>query len=154
MNTDKHDVAVQLGRPALPNDQSRNRRHWWSVITTLLVVAVFIEAVFAGAMLSGVGWARTAHSVNAAILIAATFAAGLVSLVTLRRIPHGAKLGLTLLSLSAVVFVQSALGALSAKGDNLLWAHVPLGVALFGFAAQAAASARRLHGERRLRREK
>jgi hypothetical protein len=35
-------------------------------------------------------------------------------------------------------------GTLSAKGANLLWVHVPLGVALVGFAAQAAAGVRRL----------
>lgn len=125
-------------------------RQWWSVITTLLVIAVFTEAVFAGAMLSGVGWARTAHSVNAIVLIASTLTAGLVSIVTLRRVPHGMKLGLTLLSLAAALFVQAAIGALSAKGANLLWVHVPLGVALAGLAAQAAAGAHRLGGEGRV----
>jgi hypothetical protein len=122
-------------------------RQWWSVITILLVVAVFIEAVFAGAMLSGVGWARTAHSANAAMLIASTITAGIVSAVTLRRVRHGPKLGLTLLSLAALIFIQAAVGALSAKGANLLWVHVPLGVASFGLAVRAAADARRLRGE-------
>jgi hypothetical protein len=124
-----------------------NLKRWWSGVTTLLVIAAFTEAVFAGAMLSGVGWARTAHTVNAAVLIASTLAAAVVSIVTLRRIPHGLKFGLTLLSLTAAVFLQAALGVLSAKGANLLWLHVPLGVALVGFAAQAAAGARRLGGE-------
>jgi heme A synthase len=122
-------------------------RQWWSVITILLLAAIFLEAVLAGAMLSGVDWARTAHRVNAAILIASTLAAGLVAVITLRRVAHGPRLGLTLLSLAAVVFLQAALGALSAKGANLLWVHVPLGVALFGFAARAADRARRLGGE-------
>ena len=126
---------------------SGNLRRWWSVITTLLATAIFSEAVFAGAMLSGADWARRAHSANAAVLIASTLAAGLVALVTLRRIPHGLQLGLALLSLAAVAFVQAALGALSAKGANLLWVHVPLGVALFGFAVLAVAGARRLRGE-------
>ncbi len=36
-------------------------REWWSVITTLLLAAIFIEAVFAGAMLSGVRKLGTAH---------------------------------------------------------------------------------------------
>lgn len=147
MNADQHDVAVQLGRPTVPNEQDRNRRQWWTAITTLLVAAIFMEAVFAGAMWSGVGWARTAHSVNAAMLIASTIAAGLVSFVALRRTPHGPKLGLTLLSLAAVVFLQAVVGALSTKGANLLWVHVPLGVALFGIATQAVASARGLRGE-------
>ncbi len=122
-------------------------RQWWSVITTLLLAAIFSEAIFAGAMLSGVDWARTAHGVTAAILIASTLPAGLVSVVTLRRVAQGPKLGLTLLSLAAAVFLQAALGALSAKGANLLWIHIPLGVALFGFAVRAAAGARRLGAE-------
>jgi hypothetical protein len=131
----------------LPKDRSHKLRQWWRVITTLLVLVVIIEAVFAGAMLSGAGWARNAHAINAALLIAASCAAGVVSLITLRRIRHGLKLGLTLMSMSAAIVLQAALGALSAKGANLMWVHVPLGVALFGFAGHAAASARKLHGE-------
>src|SRR5260221_8552897 len=119
MSTD--DMAVQLGRPAVPSDRSTNLRQWWSVVTILLVTAGFGEAVFAGAMLSGADWARTAHRVTAAILIASTLTAGLVSVVTLRRIPHGLKLCLTLLALAALLLIQAAAGALSAKGGNLLW---------------------------------
>jgi hypothetical protein len=122
-------------------------RQWWRVVTTLLVVAIFIEAAFAGAMLSDVDWARAAHEVNAIILIASTTAAGLAAVVTLRHIPHGLKFGLTLLSLAAVLLLQAALGKTSAHGANLLWVHVPLGAALVGFAAQAAAGARRLGGD-------
>ena len=100
-------------------------REWWSVITTLLLAAIFIEAVFAGAMLSGVDWARPAHRVNAAVLIASTLIAGLAAIVTLRRVAHGLRLGLTLLSLAAAIFLQAAIGALSAKGANLLWSSCP-----------------------------
>jgi hypothetical protein len=119
-------------------------RLWWRVITGSLVLATFIETVFAGAMLSGINWARTAHSVNAAILTLSSTVAGLVSIVTLRRFPNGLKLGLIMLSLAAVTLLQAAVGALTAKGANLLWVHVPLGVALFGLATQAARGARRL----------
>jgi hypothetical protein len=147
MNTDKYDLAVEFGGSPVPTNQSRNLRRWWSVITSLMALAVLMEAIFAGAMMSGVGWARAAHSVNAAVLIASAFTAGLVCVVTLRGIPDGLKLGLALLSLAAVVLLQAAIGALTAKGTNLLWVHVPLGVALFGFAVRAAAGARRLHGE-------
>jgi hypothetical protein len=146
MHTDESDVAVQPGRPILPNDRNRSLRQWWSAITILLAVAVFMEAIFAGAMLSGVDWARTAHSANAAILIASTICAGFVSVVTLRRAPHGLQLGLTLLSLGVVLFFQAAIGAFTAKGSNLLWVHVPLGVFLFGFAVLAVLGARRLRG--------
>jgi len=122
-------------------------RRWWTAVTTLLVAAVFSEAVFAGVMLSGVGWGRTAHAVIAVVLIASTLVAGLVSAVTLRRIPRGSKLGWTLLTLAMVVFLQTALGRSSARGAHLLWVHVPLGVALVGVAGQAAAGARRLGEE-------
>ena len=144
MNADQYGATVQLGRRTEPSD---NLRRWWSAITIMIAAAVFIEAVFAGAILSGAGWARTAHAATALVLIVSTTTAGLVSLVTLRRIPRGLSLSLTLLSLAAVVFVQAALGRSTAHGANLLWLHVPLGVALVGFAAQAAVVARRL-GER------
>jgi hypothetical protein len=140
MGTDNHDVAVRGGGPR------NNLRKWWMAISLLLVVAILIEAVFAGAMLSGADWSRRAHSVNAVILAGSTAVAGLIALVTLRRVPHGTKLGLTLLLLAAAVLLQIAAGKLSAEGGNLMWVHVPLGVALAGFAVMAAASARTLGG--------
>jgi hypothetical protein len=137
MSRHPHDVAV--GPPLVANLRRR-----WVVITSLLVLALFFEAVFAGAMLSGVSWARTAHAVTAVVAIAASGAAGLVAILTLRRNPHGSRLAFTLLLLAATAIFQAAVGAASAKGANLLWVHVPLGVALVGFAALAAAGARRL----------
>ncbi len=122
-------------------------RQFWSVVTILLVVDVVIEAAFAGAILSGADWARGAHVVNGVVLIASTTVAGLAAIVTLRRIPHGMKLGLTLVSLAAVVFFQMAVGKLSAEGGNLMWVHVPLGAALVGFAVLAAACVSKLGGE-------
>ena len=73
--------------------------------------------------------------------------AGLVSVVTLRRVAHGPKLCATLLALAVVLFLQTAVGRSSRAGANLMWVHVPLGVALVGFAARAAAGARRLGAE-------
>jgi len=75
INTDKYGVAVEPGGSTVPTDQSRSLRRWWSVITSLIALAVLMEAIFAGAMLSGVDWARTAHSVNATVLIAAASSA-------------------------------------------------------------------------------
>ena len=144
MNADKYDVAVGLAGSTVPTGHRRDLRRWWSVITNLIAFAVLLEAIFAGAMLSGVGWARTAHAVNASIVVASAFIAGLICVITLRGISNGFKLGLMLLSLAAVVLIQAAAGALSARGTNLLWIHIPLGVALFGFATRAAAGARRL----------
>jgi hypothetical protein len=119
-------------------------RQWWSIVAALIVAAVFTQAVFAGLMLSGVEWGREAHSATAIALIGATLAAGLVSIVTLRRIPHGLKLGFTLLALGVVVSLQTAVGKASVGGANLMWVHVPLGVALVGIAVQAVTGARRL----------
>ncbi len=137
--------AVQFHPSA--DQPGRNLRQWWRVIAALIAAAFFMEAVFAGAMLSGVGWARKAHAASAAILIVSTFAAGLVCAVTLRRVPYGLRFGLTLLSLAAVALVQAVLGALSGKGANLIWIHLPLGVALVALAGQTVVGARRLGGD-------
>ena len=139
-------MAIHLDRPAASHVPGT--RPWWSVTAILLAIAIFAQAVFAGAMLSGFDWARTAHAANALIVVVATFAAGLVSTVTLRRIRNGLKFGLTVLALAAVAFVQFALGRLAAKGANLMWVHVPLGVVLVGLAGQAVSGARRLGEER------
>ena len=122
---------------------SRALRPWRRLIAVSLLAGFALQAVLAGVMMSGVAWARTAHAAMASLLIGATLAAGLVALVNLRRVPEGRRLGLTLLSVTAVLVLQAAVGALSAKGVNLLWLHVPLGVALVGLAAQAAARAER-----------
>jgi hypothetical protein len=140
MNT---NLAVRLGRPA-SGGPIHGLRRGWSLASALLLAAVFLEAVFAGAMLSGQGWARAAHGLTAGLVIAGTTAAGLMGVITLRRTPQGPRLTSIFLALAALAFLQAALGVLSAKGANLLWLHVPLGVALVGFAAQAAAGARRL----------
>jgi hypothetical protein len=146
MTTGKHDAAGHLDASTESGQPVRRLRQWWSVITTLLVIAIFAQAVFAGAMLSGFVWGRAAHSMSAVALIAATLSAGLVSAVTLRRIARGPQLAVILLALAVVVFLQTAVGKFAADGANLMWLHVPLGVALLGFAGQAAAAARRLGG--------
>lgn len=125
----------------------RNPRRLWSAITILLLIAVVMEAVFAGAMFSGVGWARATHSTMAIVLLASMLTAALASFISLRHIPNGTKLGLTLLSLTAVTFLQIAAGKLTAAGSNLLWVHVPLGAALVGLFMLAVARARSLGAE-------
>ena len=142
--TNDYGLAVRPGGPSAPADRTGSLRRWWIVVTTLLLGAVFLEAVFAGAMLSGAGWARAAHATSALVLMAWTAAAGLVALVTLRDTPHGPRLGWTLVAMAVLVVLQAALGVATAKGANLVWAHVPLGVALVGVAGQTAAAARRL----------
>ena len=147
MNTGASDQTIPPGRASVSNEPSHDPRQLWSAITNLLAATFFLETIFAGAMLSGVWWARAAHGVTAVMLIGSTATAGLVSVVTLRRFQRGSRLGLTLLSLAAAAFLEAALGALSAKGANLTWLQVPLGVALVGLAAHAAAGARRLVGD-------
>jgi hypothetical protein len=138
-------MAIYLDQPAAT--ASAAPQPWWRVVTIIIVMAIFAQAVFAGAMLSGFEWAHTAHAVNALVVVAATPLASLAALATLRRTRNGLKLGLLLLALAAVVFVQFALGRLAARGANLMWAHVPLGVMLVGLAGQAVAAARRLGQE-------
>ena len=144
MNADPADATVRQVRPIEPG---RTPWRWWVAIVTLLAAAAFLEAVFAGAMLSGAGWARAAHRATALLLIASTAASGLVSFITLRRTPGGLKLAISLTALAALLVLQAAVGVLSAKGANLLWAHVPLGVVLVGLAGQTAIAARGLGGK-------
>jgi len=129
---------------AIATTNTTGLRRWWSVIAILIAAAFFTETVFAGAMLSGEAWARQAHAMSAVALIASTAAAALASLVTLRRVPHGLTLGLTLLSLAVAAALQIAVGKLSADGANLRWIHVPLGVALVALVVHAVGVARRL----------
>jgi hypothetical protein len=144
MIASKQDTAVPAGASA--RDPGRYVRPLWRGIAVLLVLAVFAQAVFAGLMLSGIEWGRAAHSLNSIVLIASTLAAGIAALVTIRHVPHGANLGFMLLALGVLVSLQTAIGKSSVEGANLMWVHIPLGVALVGFAAQTVTSARRLGG--------
>jgi hypothetical protein len=137
-DVDGAHLHAGAGRPANP------ARRWWSLFASLLAAGLFTQAILAGAILSGVPWARNAHMALGAGVVVAALAAGLVALVTLRRVPRGARLGLILLALGLTAAAQLALGKLSAQGANLMWVHVPLGVALIAFAGQAVAGARRL----------
>jgi len=109
---------------------------------SVILLGIVLQACFAGAMMSGADWALRAHSLTAAALVVATIIASLVSLAALRRLPHGLKFGLGLLSLAVMMVAQAVLGVLSAKGANLLWIHVPLGAALLGMAAWAITDVR------------
>ncbi len=146
MIVSKHGADVHVDGPTESSRPRRDLRPWWSVITSLLVAAIFAQAVFAGLMLSGVEWARTAHSVGAVVLIASTLGAGLAAVIMLRRVAHGLKFGFMLLLLAVVISLQTAIGKSSVEGANLMWLHIPLGVALVGFATQALAGARKLGG--------
>lgn len=136
-------------RETIHRNEIRNEtlRRIWTIVARLLVAGVFAQAIFAGVLLSGESWGRTAHGVNANLLIGATLIAGLIAAATLRRIPQGRRLGLTLLALAVVLFLQAALGRASAEGAKVMWIHIPLGVALVGFTAQTVVASRRLGQE-------
>ena len=111
------------------------------------------ESVFAGLLLSGESWGRQAHSVTAVILIAVALLASAVAAMTLRSVRGtGRRLALLLFGLAVVLMMQTTVGHLSVEGRslvvgaNLLWLHVPLGVALVALTVQPARVARRLYG--------
>ncbi len=130
---------------------SRGAARTWSVITGLIVIGVFMQSVFAGLLLSGETWSRDAHGFAAVILIAAALLAGIGAAITLRGVTEdGRRLATMLLALAGVLAAQTAVGHLSAEGRsvlwgaNLLWLHVPLGVALVVLTVQPARVARQL----------
>jgi hypothetical protein len=119
----------------------------WSVLTRLLLVAVFTQSIFAGVLLSGGGWGRTAHAITALALVAVTLGAAIAAALTVRGVSRDAdKLVVVLFALAAILFAQTVIGRLSAEGQILLWLHVPLGVALVGLTVQPARIAGRLSG--------
>jgi peptidoglycan/LPS O-acetylase OafA/YrhL len=73
-----------------------------------------------------------------------SFWLGLVALAVLRERSGGRRLGVVLVALAACLFVQHRLGAAAADGEDTLWLHIPFGVAIIAFAAQANMLARRL----------
>jgi hypothetical protein len=116
----------------------------WVVLTWLLLGAVFSQSIFAGFLLSGDGWGRTAHGFTALALVATTFVAGIAAAVALRQAQQGRRLAAWLVALAVCLALQTVVGRRSAEGEDLLWLHVPLGVALFGLAVQPARVARRI----------
>lgn len=142
MNAEALDLSVSPGAPAAP--ESRGQRQVWAVVALLIAGGVLLEAVFAGAMLSGTLWARPAHFIVAFLLTLAALAAGAVAALTLRHVPQGPRLARSLLAIGGICIAQAILGVASAKGAPLLWAHVPLGAALLALAAVAALRARQL----------
>jgi hypothetical protein len=131
-------MTIDLGHTGASKSAARPL---WRAIAILLATGLFLQAVSAGEMLSGEIWARAAHLTTATAVLAGSGLATLGAFVMLRRVPGGLRLGLLLLALTAGVFVQFALGKMTAKGANLLWAHIPLGVALVGLAMQTVRSA-------------
>lgn len=126
--------------PAAP----RTRFGWWSAVTTILLLAVFSQAVTAGRMMRGDTWASDLHGMVAGLVLVGVLATGIVAMARLRRAQRGKRLAIALLFLAIGLFVELMLGNASADGDDVLWLHVPVGVAITGFAVRVAMLARQL----------
>jgi hypothetical protein len=116
----------------------------WVVCTTVLTWAVFLQAVTAGRILTGDEWARDLHRTAAGLLFLVAVGSGVVALVRLRDRARGRRFGLMLVAIGVGLFVQHGLGTAAADGEDTLWIHVPLGVALVGLLAQARQFATRV----------
>lgn len=116
----------------------------WAVSTWLLLAAVFSQSIFAGFLLSGDEWGRTAHGFMALGLVATTLVVGIAAAITLRHAPQGRRLAAWLFALAVCLAIQTVVGRRSAEGEDLLWLHVPLGVALVGLTLQPVRVARRI----------
>jgi hypothetical protein len=137
-------AATEPVVPAEPADRAPARA--WAVFATVLLWAVFLQAVTAGRILSGDDWARDVHRAAAGLLVLAATAGGVVALVRLRDRAGGRRFGLLLVVIGVCLLVQHGLGTAAADGEDTLWIHVPLGVALVGLLGLASQRARRIGG--------
>jgi hypothetical protein len=76
----------------------------------LLLGAVFSQSIFAGFLLSGDEWGRTAHGITALGLVATTFVAGIAAAVALRQAQQGRRLAAWLLALALCLAIQMIVG--------------------------------------------
>lgn len=136
------DPTTALDLPA--SRLSPAARRGWSAATALLMWGVFLQSVTAGRILRGDDWAGSTHRSAAGLLFVATVVAAIVALATLRQHPLGRRMATILCGLAVALIVQHRLGAMAADGEDVLWLHVPVGVALVGFALQPNVLARRL----------
>lgn len=133
-----------IAEPAVPADRAPART--WAMFTTVLTWAVFLQAVTAGRVLTGDDWARDVHRTTAGVLFLVAVGGGVVALVRLRDRARGRQFGLVLLAIGVGLFAEHGLGTAAADGEDTLWIHVPLGVALVALLAQATNLARRVGG--------
>lgn len=115
----------------------------WGVFTYALLWGIFLQSVFAGALMSGESWSRSYHHVTGQVLGLVTLAAAITAAVRLRRVTHGRRMTLMLFGLFVTFVVQVNTGILAADGENVMWIHAPLGTALLALAAQPMFLARR-----------
>jgi hypothetical protein len=132
--------------PVVPAEAAGNRQQArpWVVFTTVLTWAVFLQAVTAGRILSGDEWARDVHRSAAGLLFLVAIGGGVVALVRLRDRALGRRFGLMLVAIGVGLLVQHGLGTAAADGEDTLWIHVSLGVALVVLLTRTSQFARRV----------
>lgn len=116
------------------------------MFTTVLMWAVFLQAVTAGRIFSGDEWARDVHRARRGGLFVVAIGGGIVALIRLRGRTGGRRFGLMLVAIGIGLLVQHGLGSAAADGEDTLWIHVPLGVALLGILAHTSQLAHRVGG--------
>jgi hypothetical protein len=131
-----------MAEPALDRAPARA----WVMFTTVLMWAVLLQAVTAGRIMAGDAWARDVHRTAAGLLFVVALGGGVVALVRLGDRARGRRFGLMLVAIGVGLLVQYRLGTAAADGEDTLWIHVPLGVALVVLLAQASQLARRVGG--------
>jgi hypothetical protein len=124
----------------------RSPARGWIAFTTIITVGVFFQAVTAGRILVGDGWARDIHRATAGLLLVAAIAGGIVAVVRLRDRAGGREFGLMLVAMGVALLVQYGLGSAAADGKDTLWIHIPLGVALLALMMRLEMRARRIGG--------
>jgi hypothetical protein len=135
-------TAAQPAVPAVPVDRAPARA--WAMFTTVLMGAVFLQAVTAGRILTGDAWARDVHRTAAGLLFLVAVGGGGVALVRLRDRAGGRRFGLMLVAIGVGLLVEHGLGTAAADGEDTLWIHIPLGVALVALMVRLDMFARRL----------
>jgi hypothetical protein len=123
-------TTIEPAAPGVP--VGRSSAGAWAVLTRILTFGVFVQAFSAGSLLDGDGWARDVHRSVGAGLVIAALVGGLLALVLMRDAPGGRRFGAMLVVAGVVLIAQYALGTAAADGNDTLWIHVPLGVALVG----------------------
>ena len=119
-----------------------------TLFSTALMWSVVLQAVAAGRVLEGDDWARNLHRGFGGILLLTAVTGGVVSLVRLGNRAVGRRFGLMLIVIGIATYVEFHLGSAAADGEDTLWLHVPLGVALVALLAHATHLARRIDRER------
>ena len=118
----------------------------WIVFTTVLMWAVFLQAVTAGRILSGDEWARDVHRTAAGLLFLVAVVGG-----DRRDRPPAWPYRRPTVRADARRDRHRPVRAApprtaAADGEDTLWLHVPLGVALVGILAHTSQRARRVGG--------